>query len=71
MTFFRKKRVAGREYVYEVENTRGKDGKTRQRVIRYVGPTDPIHRDLARVGYEDLKASQAKRVRRRRAVPKV
>lgn len=41
MTFIRKKRIKGRTYYYEVENTRvGK--KTVQKVVRYLGTADAL-----------------------------
>lgn len=41
MSFIRTKISHGREYAYEVETYRDRDGTVRQRVLRYIGPTNP------------------------------
>lgn len=43
MSFLRKKVIKGRTYFYEVESY-WKDGKSRQRVLRYVGTADKVAR---------------------------
>jgi hypothetical protein len=43
VTFFRVKRVKGRGYVYEMESYRTPEGKSRSRIVRYVGALHPVH----------------------------
>lgn len=43
MSFIRKKKVNGRVYKYEVESVRDASGTVRQRVVRYLGPEEPIY----------------------------
>lgn len=43
LSFIRTKRVGRREYVYEVEGFRGQDGEVHQRVVRYLGPIQPVY----------------------------
>lgn len=43
MVYQRRKVIAGRVYLYEVESSRGPDGKVRQRVVRYLGPEEPVY----------------------------
>lgn len=64
MRFIRKKNVNGHQYVYEVESYQERDGAWRQRVVRYIGPTDPIYGGRGRV---DLETERAKLERRKQA----
>ena len=43
VSFIRRKIVNGREYLFEVESYRNKDGAVRQRTLRYLGATDPVY----------------------------
>lgn len=43
MAFLRKKTIKGKQYLYEVENT-WENGHVRQKVLRYVGPVNPIRK---------------------------
>lgn len=43
MAFLRRKTIKGKQYLYEVENT-WEDGHVRQKVLRYVGPVNPIRK---------------------------
>lgn len=52
MSYVRKKRFGERVYYYEVEGYRNKDGKVRQRVLRYLGVSPnkieiPVESELA------------------------
>jgi hypothetical protein len=49
VAFFRLKKIAGHEYVYEVENVK-ENGRWRQRTVRYVGPLDRIYEAHGSVG---------------------
>ena len=68
MSFIRVKRSHGRDYVYEVESYRDMDGATRQRVVRYLGPADPVYGGRGPVDLHDAKEDLKER-RRRRADP--
>ena len=43
MSFLRRKTIKGKQYLYEVENT-WENGHVRQKVLRYVGPVNPIRK---------------------------
>jgi hypothetical protein len=43
MSFVRRKRIKGREYLYEVENS-WNGGQVRQKVLRYLGPVEPLRK---------------------------
>ena len=43
MSFIRRKKIKGREYLYEVENT-WENGHVRQKVLRYKGPVAPVRK---------------------------
>lgn len=43
MSFIRKKTIGGRVYRYEVENVRSADGGVQQKVVRYLGPEEPVY----------------------------
>lgn len=44
MTFFRVKRVDGRDYVYEMRSYRDKAGQPRNEIVRYLGPASPVRK---------------------------
>lgn len=43
MSFVRRKIIKGRAYLYLVEN-RWVDGRSRQKVIKYLGPESPVRK---------------------------
>jgi Uma2 family endonuclease len=45
MAYVRTKKVKGREYKYLVEGYRDKNGKVRQRTLKYLGAVEPIKSD--------------------------
>ena len=51
MAFVRTKTIHGRKYQYLVQNYREGE-KTRQRVLRYLGPVNPVHERKSHT-YED------------------
>lgn len=66
MVFVRTKISHGREYAYEVQNYRDKDGVTRQRVVRYLGPTNPVYGGHGAVDLHDAKADLRRRLEERK-----
>ena len=42
MAYIRTKKVKGKNYYYIVEGKRDKEGKVKQKVIKYLGNTDHI-----------------------------
>ena len=65
MSFLRIKRSGGREYVYEVENYRDRDGVTHQRVLRYLGPAAPVYSRHRAVDIHEAREEMKERRRRR------
>lgn len=55
VAFYRIKRVGGRDYVFEVETIRIRRGVYRQRVIRYVGPVEPVYGGRGPVDVAELR----------------
>jgi hypothetical protein len=43
VSFIRKKKIGGRVYKYEVENVRSAQGSVQQKVVRYLGPEEPVY----------------------------
>jgi len=42
MVYIRTKKIKGRNYYYAVEGNRDKDGKVKQKVIKYLGTAENI-----------------------------
>ena len=42
MVYLRPKKIKGKTYYYVVEGNRDKDGKVKQKVIKYLGTADNI-----------------------------
>ena len=42
MAYIRAKKLKGKNYYYVVEGQRDKDGKVKQKVIKYLGPVEKI-----------------------------
>lgn len=43
VVFLRRRKIAGRVYLYEVESYRTSAGDVRQRIVNYLGPEDPVY----------------------------
>jgi hypothetical protein len=68
VTFIRKKRVGNNVYLYEVESVRNSDGSWSQRVVRYIGPVDPVYGGRGPVNLDEERERLAERDARRERI---
>jgi hypothetical protein len=69
VVYIRKKRVAGRIYVYEAAKVRSRDGTWIEELVRYIGPEDPRYGNRGPIDASSERAALKKRSEARKPAP--